>query len=69
MFISKKDEKEFSELPLEAVRGTKKSLNFSRDHSVEKGLVQIARENSISLQSEQTAEQIRNLKKRLSKPK
>lgn len=59
--------KEFAQMPLEAVSGTKKSLNFSRDHSVEDGLIEIARENSINLQSEQTAEQIKKLKKRLSK--
>lgn len=61
--------KEFADLPLMAVTGTKRSLNFSRDHSVQEGLCHIAKENALNLQSEQTANQIRILKKRLSKSK
>jgi len=35
-----------------AIQGTKTSLNYSRDHSVEEGLEQIARNNMAMLQSE-----------------
>ena len=60
---------EISELPKNAVSGTKRSLNFNRDHGVYKGLEHIAEHNSKDLQNEQTAKQITLLKKMLSKKK
>ena len=41
---------EISELPKNAVSGTKRSLNFNRDHGVYKGLEHIAEHNSKDLQ-------------------
>ncbi len=47
-----------------AVRGSKQSLNFSRDHSVEHGLAQVALINSARLNSADFREAIAALKQR-----
>ena len=56
-------------MPPLAVQGTKKSLNYSRDHSVDAGLKQIAEENAHNLQSHETATMINDLKKMINKSK
>jgi enoyl-CoA hydratase len=43
--------KEITSLPAHSVQGTKKTINFSRDHSVEEGLESIAQLNSVLLNS------------------
>lgn len=56
-----------AKLPTNAVQGTKTTINFARDNSVENGLEQVAKMNSTLLLSEQTVAALDKVKAKLAK--
>lgn len=62
---AKKLAKKIAVLPPHAVQGTKETINFARDNSIEQGLEQVAKLNSTLLLSEQTLFALDKVKSRL----
>lgn len=60
--------KEIASLPSNAVQGSKTSINYSNDHSVDEGLDHIAKMNSTLLMKEQTLGTLKSLKEKFIKP-